>query len=146
MRMSFVVCIAFVLPVSDAAGQQLPLPPAAPSATVLAAPALAAHELSHGARHYAAPFSIDVARATPGGGWSLAEQESGRRLSVAGAVGGFVVGAALGTLVACHYNRDSYGVFCLGQSDTKLAIGAAVGGAAGAVLGAHLFRRGRTGR
>jgi hypothetical protein len=73
---------------------------------------------------------------------SLAEQDGGgRRLSVAGGIGGFVVGAVAGALVACHFNRDDYDVFCAGQNDTKVAIGAVIGGATGAALGAYLFRR-----
>jgi hypothetical protein len=73
---------------------------------------------------------------------SLAEQdEGGRRLSMAGGIGGFVVGAVAGALVACHFNRDSYDVFCAGQNDTKVAVGAVIGGATGAALGAYLFRR-----
>jgi hypothetical protein len=73
---------------------------------------------------------------------SLAEQDGGRRrLSVAGGIGGFVVGAVAGALVACHFNRDDYDVFCAGQNDTKVAVGAVIGGATGAALGAYLFRR-----
>jgi hypothetical protein len=73
---------------------------------------------------------------------TLVEQDGGgHRLSVAGGIGGFVVGAVAGALVACHFNRDDYNVFCAGQNDTKVAIGAVIGGATGAALGAYLFRR-----
>ncbi|MGE0553861.1 MAG: hypothetical protein AB7R55_10575 [Gemmatimonadales bacterium] len=40
-------------------------------------------------------------------------------------------------------NRDSYGVYCAGQSDTKVVLGAALGGAAGAAVGALVFKRRR---
>jgi LytS/YehU family sensor histidine kinase len=56
---------------------------------------------------------------------------------------GLLLGAAAGGVIACTANRDAYGVFCGGQDDTKLVIGAAIGGAAGATLGALLFRRER---
>jgi hypothetical protein len=73
---------------------------------------------------------------------TLAEQDGGgRRLSVGGGIGGFIVGAVAGALVACHFNRDDYDVFCAGQNDTKVAVGAVIGGATGAALGAYLFRR-----
>jgi hypothetical protein len=70
--------------------------------------------------------------------------ESSRRAPnvLAGAIG-LLVGGALGGVAGCAANRDSYGVFCGGQSDTKVAAGAAVGGIAGAALGAFLFRRER---
>ena len=70
--------------------------------------------------------------------------ESSRRApSLLGGAVGLVVGSALGGVAGCAVNRDSYGVFCGGQSDTKVVAGAAVGGIAGAALGAFLFRRDR---
>ena len=71
------------------------------------------------------------------------EVSSGRKLGVAGGVIGFLLGAAAGGAVACAANRDDYGVFCAGQDDTNLIIGAAVGGVTGAAVGALLFRRER---
>lgn len=71
------------------------------------------------------------------------EVSSGRKLGVAGGVIGFLLGAAAGGAVACAANRDDYGVFCGGQDDTKLIVGAAVGGVTGAAIGALLFRRER---
>jgi hypothetical protein len=71
------------------------------------------------------------------------EISRGRKPNVAGGVVGFLLGAAAGGVVACTANRDSYGVFCGGQNDTKLIVGAALGGAAGAAIGALLFRRER---
>lgn len=59
---------------------------------------------------------------------------------LAGAIG-LVVGAAAGGALACLDNRDDYGVYCGGQNDTKVAVGAALGGVAGAAAGAFLFRR-----
>ena len=67
------------------------------------------------------------------------ERSAGRRRSLPGGIAGFVVGAAAGGAVGCLANSDDYGVFCGGQSDTKVAVGAAVGGIAGAALGAVLF-------
>lgn len=71
------------------------------------------------------------------------ERSRGRRLSVAGGVGGFLLGAAAGGALGCLANRDSYGVYCGGQDDTTVFVGAALGGAAGALLGALIFRRER---
>ena len=71
------------------------------------------------------------------------EQSRGRKPGVAGGVVGLVLGAAAGGALGCLANRDDYGVFCGGQSDTKVVLGAAVGAAGGAVLGAMLFRRER---
>jgi hypothetical protein len=74
---------------------------------------------------------------------SRVEVSRGRKPNVAGGIVGFLLGATAGGVVACTANRDSYGVFCGGQNDTKLVIGAALGGAAGAAIGALLFRRER---
>ncbi len=71
------------------------------------------------------------------------EVSRGRKPGIAGGVVGLLLGAAAGGVIACTANRDDYGVFCGGQDDTKLVIGAAIGGAAGATLGALLFRRER---
>ena len=71
------------------------------------------------------------------------EVSRGRKPGIAGGVVGLLLGAAAGGVLACTANRDDYGVFCGGQDDTKLVIGAAIGGAAGATLGALLFRRER---
>ncbi len=60
-----------------------------------------------------------------------------------GIVGGVLGAAAGGFALGCLANRDSYGVLCGGQNDTKLAIGAVTGGLAGAALGALLGRRER---
>ena len=74
---------------------------------------------------------------------SRMEVSRGRKPGIVGGVVGLLVGAAGGGVIACTANRDDYGVFCGGQDDTKLVIGAAIGGAAGAALGALLFRRER---
>ena len=71
------------------------------------------------------------------------EWSRGRKPGVLGGVVGFLVGGALGGVAGCAANRDSYGVFCGGQSDTKVAVGTALGGIAGAALGAYLGRRDR---
>jgi hypothetical protein len=114
------------------------------SATAQHAPAAVAP--LRDAATYSHPVHVIGASATVGvsrAGSIQVEPERGSRLSVVGGVAGFVLGAAVGTATACHFNRDSYGVYCLGQSDTKLAIGAVLGGAAGGALGAYLFRRSR---
>lgn len=74
---------------------------------------------------------------------SRVEVSRGRKPGIAGGVVGLLLGAAAGGVIACTANRDDYGVFCGGQDDTKLVIGAAIGGAAGAALAALLFRRER---
>lgn len=71
------------------------------------------------------------------------EESLGRRPSVAGGIAGLVLGGAIGAVAGCAANRDSYGVFCGGQSDTKVALGAVVGGVVGATAGALLFRHER---
>ncbi|HEX9893496.1 MAG TPA: hypothetical protein VGA78_06210 [Gemmatimonadales bacterium] len=74
---------------------------------------------------------------------SRLEWSRGRRPGVLGGVLGLILGAGVGGVVACSLNRDDYGVFCGGQDDTKVVVGAALGGAAGTVIGALLFRRER---
>jgi hypothetical protein len=81
--------------------------------------------------------SIPLARIT------RAELSRGKKPNVIGGVVGFLLGGAAGGVLACAANRDDYGVFCGGQNDTKLMVGAALGGAAGAAVGALLFRRER---
>jgi hypothetical protein len=71
------------------------------------------------------------------------EVSEGRRLSVTAGVIGFLLGGAAGSALGCAANRDDYGVFCAGQSDTKVFTGALLGGLGGAALGAILFRRER---
>ena len=81
----------------------------------------------------ATPVTIPLARI------ERIEQSAGRRRSLPGGIAGFVVGAAAGGAVGCLANSDDYGAFCGGQSDTKVIVGAALGGIAGAALGAVLF-------
>jgi hypothetical protein len=66
--------------------------------------------------------------------------QGSRRYSVAGGIGGFIVGGAAGGALGCLANKDSYGVFCGGQDDTKFVVGAALGAVVGAALGAMIFR------
>jgi hypothetical protein len=54
---------------------------------------------------------------------------------------GFLLGVGLGGVAGCALNNDSYGVFCGGQDDTKVMVGAVLGGTLGAAAGALLFRR-----
>jgi hypothetical protein len=71
------------------------------------------------------------------------EQSAGRQPNLVTGAVGLLLGAAIGGVVACADNRDSYGVFCAGQNDTKVAVGAVIGGVTGGALGAFLFRRER---
>ena len=112
----FVAALALLAP-SAAAAQAGPLSPA--PVRVVAAPAVPHLTLER----------IDAATA--------------RRASVAGGVAGALVGAVAGGVVGCMANRDDYGVFCGGQSDTKVAIGAIIGAGIGAYIGAKLFARDR---
>jgi hypothetical protein len=84
-----------------------------------------------------------AARVIPLSNIERIEWSSGRKPGVLGGVIGLLVGVAVGGAAGCAANRDSYGVFCGGQSDTKVAVGAAIGGIAGAALGAYLRRRDR---
>jgi hypothetical protein len=68
------------------------------------------------------------------------ELSQGRSASTVGVVVGGLLGAAVGGALGCAANRDDYGVYCGGQSDTKVFVGAALGAAAGAALGALLIR------
>ncbi|HSL68632.1 MAG TPA: hypothetical protein VK864_00255 [Longimicrobiales bacterium] len=69
------------------------------------------------------------------------EYSRGYAPSLAGGALGLLLGGAIGATIGCAANRDSYGVFCAGQSDTKVAVGTAIGGIAGAALGAYGLRR-----
>ena len=71
------------------------------------------------------------------------EQSAGRKPNVTMGVVGLVAGAAVGGVIGCAVNSDSYGVFCGGQDDTKVVVGASLGGIAGGMLGALLFKRER---
>ena len=74
---------------------------------------------------------------------NMVERSAGRRPNIVTGIAGFVAGAAVGGVIGCATNNDDYGVFCGGQDDTKVMVGASVGGVAGAVLGALLFKRDR---
>ena len=50
-------------------------------------------------------------------------------------------GAAVGGALGCLANNDDYGAYCGGQDDTKVIVGAALGGIAGAAAGALLFKK-----
>jgi hypothetical protein len=84
------------------------------------------------------PSSLSI----PLGSIRKLEVSRGAKLSKWGGVGGLLLGAGAGGFVlGCLANRDDYGVLCGGQSDTKVVVGAVVGGLAGAAIGAVLFRR-----
>ena len=71
------------------------------------------------------------------------EQSQGRRPNAVTGVIGMLLGAAVGGVAGCAFNSDDYGVFCGGQDDTKVAVGAVAGGVAGGLAGALLFKRER---
>ena len=85
----------------------------------------------------------DPSSTIPLAGIARLESSRGRRASLWGGGVGLVLGAAVGAAAGCSVNRDDYGVFCGGQSDTKVAVGAVLGAAAGAFLGGRLLRRER---
>ena len=68
------------------------------------------------------------------------EASSGRKPSIVAGVLGAVLGAGIGGVIGCAANRDSYGVFCGGQSDTKVVVGAVIGGLVGGGAGLLLFQ------
>ena len=74
---------------------------------------------------------------------SMLERSAGRRPNVLTGIVGLLTGVAVGGVIGCAANNDDYGVFCGGQDDTKVMVGATAGGLAGAVLGAWLFKRER---
>jgi hypothetical protein len=145
------IIIALLLTSSDAGAQRVP-PQASAVRPGMVVVTLAPQAQAAGAYHAFGPGAPVLDHVWSHNGVALlnrtlAEQDGGgRRLSVAGGIGGFVVGAVAGALVACHFNRDDYDVFCAGQNDTKVAVGAVIGGATGAALGAYLFRRGEPAR
>jgi hypothetical protein len=71
------------------------------------------------------------------------ELSTGRSPGLAGGIVGGLLGVGVGGFLGCVANRDSYGVLCGGQDDTKVIVGAALGGLAGGLAGALLFRRER---
>ena len=71
------------------------------------------------------------------------EQSAGRQPNIPIGIAGLIVGAVAGGAIGCAVNADSYGVFCGGQDDTKVIIGASAGALAGGLAGALLFQRER---
>ena len=65
----------------------------------------------------------------------------GKKANVGLGVLGLLLGAGVGGALGCLANKDDYGVYCGGQDDTKVIVGAALGGLAGAAAGALLFKR-----
>ena len=87
--------------------------------------------------------AADSTRAIPLATIERLEASQGRSPGVVAGVVGAIAFAGIGGVAACAANRDSYGVFCAGQDDTKIVIGAVLGGLVGGTLGALLFRRDR---
>jgi hypothetical protein len=69
----------------------------------------------------------------------ILELSGGRAFNTTGAVIGGILGTAAGGALGCAANRDSYGVYCGGQSDTKVFVGAALGAVVGVALGGLVF-------
>ena len=82
-----------------------------------------------------------TAIAIPRGTITRLEQSMGKKPNVAMGVIGLLFGAGVGGALGCLANKDDYGVYCGGQDDTKVIVGAALGGLAGAAAGALLFKR-----
>ena len=74
---------------------------------------------------------------------SRIEQSMGRKPNVTTGIIGVLLGAGIGGALGCLANKDDYGVYCGGQDDTKVIVGAVLGGLAGAATGALLFKRER---
>ena len=92
----------------------------------------------------AANVSIQVDSTTltiPRGTITRLEQSMGKKPNMAMGVIGLLFGAGVGGALGCLANKDDYGVYCGGQDDTKVIVGAALGGLAGAAAGALLFKR-----
>lgn len=139
-----IMLIMLVMPLSSAAAQQAvtdasttgtiagtaPLPEAAMRWDIIRYPSTVIPRMATGAdQSIARRHALQI------------ELDSDRSWSVTGAVVGAVAGAAVGVAIGCLANRDSYGVYCGGQSDTKLVIGGLLGAGAGAWIGAVLPRR-----
>ena len=70
----------------------------------------------------------------------LFERSMGKKPNVGLGIVGLLVGMGVGGALGCLANKDDYGVYCGGQDDTKVIVGAALGGLAGAAAGALLFK------
>jgi len=68
------------------------------------------------------------------------EASLGRKPNVPAGIVGLLLGVAAGGALGCLANKDDYGVYCGGQDDTKVIVGAALGGIAGGLFGALLFK------
>lgn len=79
--------------------------------------------------------------AIPRGNIVRLEQSMGKKPNVTGGIVGLLLGVGVGGALGCLANPDDYGVYCGGQDDTKVIVGAALGGIAGAAAGALLFKR-----
>jgi hypothetical protein len=80
-------------------------------------------------------------RTIPRGTIEKLEQSMGKKPNVTTGIVGLLLGAAVGGALGCLANKDDYGVYCGGQDDTKVIVGAALGGLAGAAAGALLFKK-----
>ena len=69
------------------------------------------------------------------------ERSVGKKPNVTAGILGGIVGAGVGGALGCLANEDDYGVYCGGQDDTKVIVGAVLGGLAGAAAGALLFKK-----
>lgn len=69
------------------------------------------------------------------------ERSLGKHPNIAAVVISGIIGAGIGGIVGCAANADSYGVFCGGQNDTKVVVGAGVGAITAAVIGGKMFTK-----
>lgn len=76
-------------------------------------------------------------------GISRLELSTGHSPGIVGGIVGALLGVGVGGFLGCVANQDSYGVLCGGQDDTKVIVGATLGGLAGGLAGALLFPRER---
>jgi hypothetical protein len=140
MRMIFAVAL-LVVPLSSVAAQQGVGEPAGTSSVL--GPVLEQTDAPpwQGMHHPAAATALLAVRTNESfARLPVLDADTTRTWSVTGAIVGAVVGAAVGGALGCLANRDDYGVFCGGQSDTKVVIGAVLGAGAGAWIGAVLPR------
>jgi LytS/YehU family sensor histidine kinase len=122
--------------------------PAAPAQQRMRVTLLGAGTQTIGTLHSATDTSLTLSTATgllAFSSQSIAriEQSAGRQPNIPVGIAGLLLGAAAGGAIGCAANADSYGVFCGGQDDTKVIIGASAGALAGGLAGALLFRRER---
>ena len=82
-----------------------------------------------------------ITRTIPRGTIEQIERSTGKKPNTTLGIVGLLLGMGVGGALGCLANKDDYGVYCGGQDDTKVIVGAALGGLAGAAAGALLFKK-----